>query len=307
MIAAVPSFSPLLSLLLLPPSFVSYLLSFIRVKTSLCLFLISVCLSRRSAPVHNTAFWRQSWRYTIYNLIQYIFFASKEDVCVGRCTRVLSPHIPSDTCSQVSSINACLHLSPLFFIWSPPFRLSSLILPLCIVYALHLAYSSQFSIPFLPLPDVGRETSLSFHFLFYPSLFPRLLLSQGPGKRWREWDQMENGVFIYVVLPFLLIFRFFAWRASLSLISEGKEEKEKCRGGVRDCTEQQGTEREWESQSNFFFFFEGLSGRVESKKRRDTRREEECGGVKSVYLPKESDSRLPANNPLWLLHFSATP
>lgn len=57
----------------------------------------------------------------------------------------------------------------------------------------------------------------------------------------------------------------------------------------------------------FFFFFEGLSGRVESKKRRDTRREEECGGVKSVYLPKESDSRLPANNPLWLLHFSATP
>lgn len=46
-----------------------------------------------------------------------------------------------------------------------------------------------------------------------------------------------------------------------------------------------------------WFFFEGLSGRVESEKRRDKRREEECGGVKSVYLPKESDSRLPANNP----------
>lgn len=34
------------------------------------------------------------------------------------------------------------------------------------------------------------------------------------------------------------------------------------------------------------------------------RREEECGGVRSVYLPKESDSRLPANNPFLLLHFS---
>lgn len=61
--------------------------------------------------------------------------------------------------------------------------------------------------------------------------------------------------------------------------------------------------REFESD----FFFEGLSGRVESEKRRDERGEEECGGVKSVYLPKESDSRLPANNPFWLLHFFPTP
>lgn len=63
-----------------------------------------------------------------------------------------------------------------------------------------------------------------------------------------------------------------------------------------------GEQRGRESQK--VIFFEGLSGHVESEKRRDKRREEECGGVKSVYLPKESDSRLPANNPFWLLHFS---
>ncbi len=72
---------------------------------------------------------------------------------------------------------------------------------------------------------------------------------------------------------------------------------------VQNSREQRGKE----SQKVIFFFFEGLSGRVESKKRRDKRREEECGGVKSVYLSKESDSRLPANNPFMLLHFSPTP
>lgn len=71
---------------------------------------------------------------------------------------------------------------------------------------------------------------------------------------------------------------------------------------VQNSGEQRGSENH-----KVIFFFEGLSGRVESKKRGDKRREEECGGVKSVYLPKENDSRLPANNPFQLLHFSATP
>lgn len=70
---------------------------------------------------------------------------------------------------------------------------------------------------------------------------------------------------------------------------------------VQNSREQRG------SESHKVNFFEGLSGYVESKKRRDKEREEECGGVKSVYLPQESDSRLPANNPFWLLHFSVTP
>lgn len=87
-------------------------------------------------------------------------------------------------------------------------------------------------------------------------------------------------------------------------------EKRKKKNAAEECEIVQNSREQRGSESHkaiFFFFFEGLSGRVESKKRRDTRREEECGGVKSVYLPKESDSRLPANNPLWLLHFSATP
>lgn len=71
---------------------------------------------------------------------------------------------------------------------------------------------------------------------------------------------------------------------------------------VQNSREQRGRESQ-----KAIFFFEGLSGRVESEKRRDKRREEECGGVKSVYLSKESDSRLPANNPFLLLHFSPTP
>lgn len=70
---------------------------------------------------------------------------------------------------------------------------------------------------------------------------------------------------------------------------------------VQNSRDQRGRE------SQKVIFFEGLSGRVKSEKRRDKRREEEYEGVKSVYLPKESDSRLPANNPFWLLHFFPTP
>lgn len=85
----------------------------------------------------------------------------------------------------------------------------------------------------------------------------------------------------------------------------GEKTQKKLSGGVRDGTEQQGTERERKSESDFFL--KGCQAMSSQRKERDKRREEECGGVKSVYLPKESDSRLPANNPFWLLHFSLTP
>lgn len=88
-----------------------------------------------------------------------------------------------------------------------------------------------------------------------------------------------------------------------------RPKREKKEGGLKKKKERvEGWQ--WESQCNFCF--EGLSGRVESKKGRDEWRG--CGravggggrrkGVKPVYLWEESDSRLPANNPLRLSAFS---
>lgn len=87
-----------------------------------------------------------------------------------------------------------------------------------------------------------------------------------------------------------------------------RPKREKKEGGLKKKKERvEGWQ--WESQCNFCF--EGLSGRVESKKGRDEWRG--CGravgggvrkGVKPVYLREESDSRLPANNPPRLSAFS---
>lgn len=67
--------------------------------------------------------------------------------------------------------------------------------------------------------------------------------------------------------PFFFFFSFFfARRVSLSHISERGEEKKNAVGGVRDVREQWGTEKKTESESDSFL--KGLSGRVESEKRK---------------------------------------
>lgn len=117
-------------------------------------------------------------------------------------------------------------------------------------------------------------------------------------------------MFSHVFLSCATLF-FFARRASLSLLSERRQKKrgENSCGGARDGTEQQGSERKRQSESDFFqflfIFLKSSQAMLSQRKERDKRREDECGGVKSVYPPDESDSRLPANNPFWLLRFSS--
>lgn len=175
--------------------------------------------------------------------------------------------------------------------------------PLCVVYTLHLLSSSPLYSLSLCTSSTCRERNL-FHLIFISPFLPHLISSQGAGKWGKEKARVKNGVFIHVVPPFLLrICRLFCRKGEfVAHIWEKKSRGKKLSGGVRDGTEQQGT-KTGERESGRDFFFEGLSGHVEWEKRRDMRREEECGGVRSVYLPKESDSRLPANNPFLLLHF----
>lgn len=242
------------------------------------------------------------------------FGASKDKLCVGWCARVLGPQIPSDSWSQDFCIDACLPLSPLFFI-SPlisPFpTLHAYLLsdpPLCVVYTLHLACSSLFSIPFYLFQMSGKKSL--FHLIFTPPPFPHLILSQGPGKWGGEKERVENGKWGPYSCSSLLFFFLYA-----AFLPEGRvcrtylrREKRKEKNAVEEWEMVQNSrEQRGRESQKAIFFFEGLSGRVESEKRRDKRREEECGGVKSVYLSKESDSRLPANNPFLLLHFSPTP
>lgn len=172
-IAAVPSFRPCsLSFSFPPLSFHIFLSPFFHPdKTSLCLFLISilVCLSLWSMPVHNTAFTLKAavMMGMINNSLSVCvcvcleaFFLSiyrvfcKDNVCVGRCAHMLGSQIPCDSWSQAFCINACVTLSPLFFISpliSPFLTLHASLLsdpPLCVVYTLHLDCSLLFSIPF---------------------------------------------------------------------------------------------------------------------------------------------------------------
>lgn len=105
--------------------------------------------------------------------------------------------------------------------------------------------------------------------------------------------KMENGVFIHVVLPFLLLISSF--------FSFFPPEGRVCRTHLREKR----AAEEWEMVQNsggtesqkVIFSLKGCQAMSSQRKRRDKRRGEECGGVKSVYLPEESDSRLPANNP----------
>lgn len=105
--------------------------------------------------------------------------------------------------------------------------------------------------------------------------------------------------------PFFFVYAAsFAGRVSLSHISEKKRVGEKSSVEEWEMVQNSREQKQERESQEGIFFFEGLSGHVEWEKRRDMKREEECGGVRSVYLPKESDSRLPANNPFLLLHFS---
>lgn len=176
--------------------------------------------------------------------------------------------------------------------------------PLCVVYTLHLLFSSLFSF-LLYLFYMSGKKSLSFDFYFPLPSSSNLVTRRwqvrkrkGACEKWGLYSCCSTLSSSY--MPPLLP---EGWVCRTYLREKESGKKKKLSGGVRDGTEQQGTKTgERESESDFFF--EGLSGHVEWEKRRDMRREEECGGVRSVYLPKESDSRLPANNPFLLLHFS---
>lgn len=72
---------------------------------------------------------------------------------------------------------------------------------------------------------------------------------------------------------------------SLSLISERERREKKCRGGVRDGTEQRGTEREREPQSNFFL--KGCQA-VSSQRKEGTRAERKNVEVSNLFIsPKK--------------------
>lgn len=77
--------------------------------------------------------------------------------------------------------------------------------------------------------------------------------------------KMENGsLFMYFSLFFFLCVAFSP-EGQVCRTYLRRERGEKHSGGVRDGTEQRETEKERTSESDFF---EGLSGRVESKKRK---------------------------------------
>ena len=104
-------------------------------------------------------------------------------------------------------------------------------------------------------------------------------------------------------LFFFLICQFFRQKGEfVAHISEDKSRR-KCGGGAGDGSEQRGNGAE-ERVRKWFFFLKSCQAMSSQRKERDKRRGEECRGVKSVYLPKESDSRLPANNPSRLPHSS---
>lgn len=102
---------------------------------------------------------------------------------------------------------------------------------------------------------------------------------------------MENGKWgLYSCSSVVLLLLFF-------FLPEGRV----CRTHLREKR----AAEEWEMVQNsggtesqkVIFSLKGCQAMSSQRKRRDKRRGEECGGVKSVYLPEESDSRLPANNP----------
>lgn len=214
-------------------------------------------------------------------------------ICVS-CTQVHKhvrrTRIPSDSRSEAFCIDACLPLSPVLFI-SPlispfPTRYACLLCdpPLCVVYTLHLACSSLFSLPFHPFRCCERNL---FHliFLFLPPLLPHLISSQGPGKygaceKWGLYSCCSPLSSSYMPL-FCRKGEFVAhiWE------EKSKERKKKHSGGVG--TEYQGTERERASESDFFFFLKGCQA-MSSKRREGTRGERKNAEVSNLFIsPKK--------------------
>lgn len=107
-------------------------------------------------------------------------------------------------------------------------------------------------------------------------------------------------------------FLFFLYTASFffflpeGLVSLGGEKRKKQTAEEGEIVQNSVGQRTRRSQK-VISFLKGCQAMSEAEKRRDKSRKEECGGVKSVYLPKESDSCLPANNPFLVLHIPPTP
>lgn len=174
--------------------------------------------------------------------------------------------------------------------------------PLCVVYTLHLLFSSLFSFP-LYLFYMSGKKSLSFDFYFPLPSSSNLVTRRwqvrkrkGACEKWGLYSCCSTLSSSYMppLLPEGWVCRTYLRKKESGKNAQRRSERWYRTAGNKNRRERV---RKW-------FFFEGLSGHVEWEKRRDMRREEECGGVRSVYLPKESDSRLPANNPFLLLHFS---
>lgn len=225
MIAAVLSFRPLLSQFLLPSLFVSYLLFFYHDKNKPPFVPnFGVFVSLVSTSQHHCIL-----MISFLSLHLFLFFFCKQGGCV--CEQVLVNSQPPHPKWHLilSLLHQCMS----------SFKSSSSDLPPSDSPHIPLLWSSSPSClllsilyPFLPLPDVGREICLSFDLFFNPPPPSNLVarpwqVSEENRTMWK----MENGGFTHAVLPFLLL--RIAWRASLSLISEGKEENKMPRRSER--------------------------------------------------------------------------
>lgn len=257
-----------------------------------------VCLFGQCQSTRLLSLWRQrswwEWLTAHSSVFFKVFSRARTSVCVGRCARTLGPQIPSDSWSQAFCINACLPLSPLFLI-SPlisPFPTFHASLPsdpiLCVVYTLHLVCSPSILSPFLPLPDVGKGIALSFDFYSSPpsssNLVTRPWLASEEQKR-SAWKMEKWGLYSCSSFPFLLLIcRFFCRKGEfVAHIWEEKREKKKKRcGGGRDGTEQQGTETERESESDFFFW--RVVRPCQSQRKEGTRGERKNAEVSNLFI-----------------------
>lgn len=228
-------------------------------------------LSLRSASAHRTTF-------TLKVLVMRRM--SNTSHRVSSSTHMLDRQIPSDSWSQVFCVNACLPLSPHLhlFYWSARFPLSACtfcLIRLFVSFTLFISPASLYSLFFLPLPDVSKALG-----------------------------SQEEKRSVWKTRPFFMYFSLFFFLYA-AFLPEGQV----CHTYLRQEREKK-TQRSMEQrgrESQKVIFLKGCQAVSSQRKERDKRREEECVGVKSVYLPKESDSRLPANNPFWLQHFSLTP
>lgn len=187
-----------------------------------------------------------------------------ESFFVSRSTRMLNQHIPSGSWSQVFRVNACLPLSPLLhlFYWSPHFPLTMCTFRLILLFVSFTLFISPASLFSLSLSTSSRCQQRNLSFIAPPhthtpsssNLVTRLWEVRKRKGACGKWGLSSCSS------PFSSSYRLLFCREDkfVAHFWDKKEEWEM----VQNSMEQRGRE------SQKVIFFEGLSGRVESEKRK---------------------------------------